>query len=682
MKKVIAIILCAVMLLPLLSFGAAADSEEAEKMQLALLAVKEKISVPEELSEFSSNVTTEKEKRYYSFEWADKKGGKSIYLQCDDKGRIISYGDYAHDYSDKKISSVSKKEIIAFAESFLRQTAKEAFKDERDTLSYDEKSYNAGNNLRYSLTFKRYRDSFPVINNFAEITVAVADNKPYVKSLNMNYDYDALFESETSETENLKEAYMKAFPAELIYIEKYDDSRKEEKTELVYRIKDGSAGYISLETGKEIKETEEEIFFSKNEATADMGGGVSGSSKADLSEKEIAQLGEIEGLLTQNDILKKIKELPYIEFSDALKNQNSSLIKREDGEYFYRLNYESAEKENYRYFSAVANARDGKIVSISNYFADDEGRQKTATNKKDAQSKITAFLKKALPDEMGEFEKETEKQAANKLYVTYVRKVNGIKYIDNTVNITFDTDKNRVERFGVKFSKTDFQNPEKAIGENAAYEKIIEYSPIEKVYVKNGEAYVKAARIEKSNIKIDAFDASVKNADNANENEYTYSDIKNHWVEEAAQKLAEIRVGIKGGVLKAESEITQSEYLRLTASGLMNNYYGETDEEELYERLISNKILSEEEKNPAASITREDAFIYMIRIAGLEKAAKLKNIYKTCFADESMLSEGKIGYAALLCGLGVICGNENRIRPKDNLTRAEAVTMVYRYLIS
>ena len=40
----------------------------------------------------------------------------------------------------------------------------------------------------------------------------------------------------------------------------------------------------------------------------------------------------------------------------------------------------------------------------------------------------------------------------------------------------------------------------------------------------------------------------------------------------------------------------------------------------------------------------------------------------------------KTGYAAILTGMNIICGNGGNLRPKDNITRAEAAVMLYNYM--
>ena len=66
----------------------------------------------------------------------------------------------------------------------------------------------------------------------------------------------------------------------------------------------------------------------------------------------------------------------------------------------------------------------------------------------------------------------------------------------------------------------------------------------------------------------------------------------------------------------------------------------------------------------------------------IEKVAKLENIYKVNYSDSDKITAGRIGYCAILSGLGVINGSNGAIRPKDHLTRAEAIVMLYRYLIA
>ena len=57
-------------------------------------------------------------------------------------------------------------------------------------------------------------------------------------------------------------------------------------------------------------------------------------------------------------------------------------------------------------------------------------------------------------------------------------------------------------------------------------------------------------------------------------------------------------------------------------------------------------------------------------------------VHATVNELNTLLSDGRIGYCAILSGLGVICGHGGYLRPQDALTRAEAIIMLYRYLLT
>ena len=214
-----------------------------------------------------------------------------------------------------------------------------------------------------------------------------------------------------------------------------------------------------------------------------------------------------------------------------------------------------------------------------------------------------------------------------------------------------------------------------------AYNKILEIAPIEKLYVKSNGEYVLCYTANNSNVRIDAFTGKLTYKESNNRN-FEYADIGGHWAEEAITNLSQIQLGLKGENFYPDNKITQEDLFRLFYSGMRNNYYLDATTDELYKRLISDNVITEEEKEPKASVTRENAFVYMIRLAELERVAKLSDIYKVNFADRDKLSEGNLGYAAILSGMGVICGDGGTLRPTDTIPRAETAAMLYNYLLT
>ncbi len=684
MKRIMSLLLSLVMLMGAMPVFAV--KEDSENMQEVLLLVKEKITIPAELSEFSGNVSEYDGRVFYHFEWASEDYEKFMSVSSDGQGRITSYHRNTAKMSDKKLSKVSKEELVDFAEQFLKTTVPEAFLSETDCLVYNEDGYYASGNLRYQLGFERQKDGIPVKDNDASIQLCVVEDEIQVRSMNLNFAYDAEFESNKQDLEDYTTKYVQQFPAELIYRDEYQPLAKGKEAKavpaLIYRIKDDNVGYMDSSSGEVLTEDAFDDSYRKEtdseNAVADMGVAGGGSS---LTPQERAELEKVEGLLSKQELEKRIKKLPYIDFPDTLKLQSSSLYQDSFGTYYYRMNYSTDKEGVYQYCHIKANAKTGELTELSN----DSGRyeeEKTLTEgeRKAAEKKIQEFLTIVAKEKFAETEKTNAEEYGSIVSEHFVRMVNGIQYIDNGIRLSFDAKNSKVKNYSLSFTDGEFADPDQTVGDAAAYETILDYAPITPVYIKHEGIYKKVFTLSKRSIAVDAISGEIKNKEA--ENEYTYTDLSGHWAEEAARKLSEIQVGLPGGKLEPEQNITQEEWLRLLASAAFGQFYSEYPTEQLYEMLLRDNIIKPEEQAPESVVKREDAFVFVIRMAGLEKVAKLTDIFRVTYHDQTELSEGKLGYAAILSGLGVICGDGGNLRPQDALTRAEAMMMTYRYLLS
>ena len=687
MKKVISIVVMFSMLV--VSLPAFADGKTGAELEKVLLCVKEKIDVPAELEEFESSSGSYGEKNHYDFTWHDKNYDKSVSVTADESGFITSYHNYSEKVSEKKLSGISKSEIIEFANNFIRKTLPEMHYDSTDILNLEANSYNSSGASRYSFTYNRYKNSVPVKDNYVSITVCVSENNSlYVRNMSANIDHTAEFEEKTAEIENSAQKYTESFPIELVYENEYNyDSKKAENKitpMLIYRIKDNNAGYISAETGEIITEDKNDEILFRAEATADMAAGGGSQKNAALTEKELLEISQVEGLLSVQDIEKTVKSLPYIKFPKGVKLENSRLSRNDNGDYIYNLYYSGKTEDNYGYVNLSVYAKDGKLI---NYNCSSEGNfgtneELTEIQKKSAATKIEEFLKKAAAEEIKSCELMENDFTNRYLNSYYSRIINGVKHINDSIRVTFDGKNSVITGFSLSFTEGEFVDPQKAIAPDEAYKRLLNYSPIIKMHIKSGGRYKKCFTTQKQGITVDALSGEIRNIYNEENTEYSYNDIKDHWVEEAAKALSEIQVGLSGKSLLPDNPIKQEEYLRLIASAMYGKYYDSYSQEELYNSLIREKVITEEEKNPLKEIVREQAFVYMIRMANLERVARLENIYKVAFVDKDKISAGMIGYCAILSGLGVLTGDDGNIRPSDKLTRAEAMVMIYRYLIT
>ena len=681
MKKIVALLLCAVLLVSTMPVFAA--QEDSQKMQEVLLIVKGKIEIPEELSEFSGDVYTYNEKETYQFEWATPDYEDYISVSCDSKGRIEAYRTSRYDTAEKRISSVTKAEIITFAENFLKKIAPEAFANEKDSLVYSEEGYEVWGNLEYSISFVREKDGVPVKDNSATATIFVTDDDEItLRRATISFDYDTEFAPKSEDVSGYTEKYKELFPAEIIYRDEYNYDSKKYEPKLVYRIKDDKIGYMDSATGEIVFEDSSDRLYASGGAAEDSVS-KNESLASPLTPQEKAELENIAGLVSDEEIRDAVKNLPYVDLPDELALTSHSLYKDSLGDYYYNLNYSNDSDDAYRHFSIRANAKMGKILHISGngaipYRYTEEEIVLSDAQKQEASAKIAEFLNAVAKDEFASSKMKNSEAYRYNYNENYVRIVNGVQYISNGIYVNFDTENNIVTSYNLDFTKGEFEDPAKAIGYDAAYDKILEYAPIVSLYIRSDGVYKKVFTLDKQRVTVDAISGEIKNKVYETPS-FTYSDISGHWAEEPAIKLSEMQLGLPGGKLEPDNAITQEEFLRF-ATSVVRGDYSSYSSDEFYEAI--SDIVKDDEKAPKSELKREDAFVFMVRLAGYDQIAKLKDIYKVSYVDGAQLTPEKLGYAAILSGLGVICGDGGNLRPQDSLTRAEAIVLTYKYLLS
>jgi len=178
-----------------------------------------------------------------------------------------------------------------------------------------------------------------------------------------------------------------------------------------------------------------------------------------------------------------------------------------------------------------------------------------------------------------------------------------------------------------------------------------------------------------------------------------YIDVPlNHW---AASMIAELsQKGIIGGYpdgsFKPGNNITRAEFTKILAGaiGLTQEtpaaptyndvapgtwYYG-------YVEAAAKAGLVKGDGTgafrPNAKITRQEIAIILIRAMEKESAAKANASLQTSFSDDQGIASWARGYVVIAVQEGLINGypGDNTFRPKNNATRAEACTMIYRFM--
>lgn len=664
MKKILCLVLTLLMLLS--SFSVLAQ----ENMQTSLASVKGKIEVPESLSEFDSSISTRNEKTHYRFNWYNTDGSENLTVTATETGVITNYGYYndsLYTRDNKQLSSFTKNDAQLMADDFLKKNVPEAF-TEKDIFVYSDISVDfSENGTTYSVLFTREADSIEVIGQTATVTVHTKGEKATVTNMTISFDETAVFENEGTYVENKEDAYKNVFPAQLMYIKK---DYKDEEFSLVYRLHGGN-GYISAFTGERLMPYTDADLYLKNESMMDSAAGIVG-----FTPQELKELENVKNLISVDDAVKLIKSETLFDVDNNSK-AISYRYNKNDGKYTLEVSLETDENNGARF---VLDAQTKELKSFHSYrYAYDAKSDAVLSEKetKDAEKVIDAIVKKyAGTDSL----KENEPVVNNK-YVSknFDRLENGILVDGNRIAVTYKDGK--ITSYSKYFEDKAFASPEGVLSADEAYNKILSYHPVKLCYLNTGDEYKLCYTLDKvyGYVEIDAKTGEKRK--DYHENQFNfYNDIENHWCRTAVEKLAETGISFEGESFNPEAEITQLEMLKLFGAAVKYTSYLNMDAENLYKNLERENIVLKDERADASPVLREDAFIYLVRFLGYERIAKAEEIFTTKFADQNLISKGKLGYASVLSGLKVINGNGGFVKPKDNLTRAEAFVMIYNLL--
>ena len=160
------------------------------------------------------------------------------------------------------------------------------------------------------------------------------------------------------------------------------------------------------------------------------------------------------------------------------------------------------------------------------------------------------------------------------------------------------------------------------------------------------------------------------------ERTYNYDDIENHYVKPYAEKLAQLDIGFDGTSLRPDESVTKRDYLALIALA-GGGYYFDYASDQLAKMMIRGGIIEKEDKNLDEPVSRIDAVRFMINKLGYKEVASKASIFNCPFAD---IPENMIGYATLGAAFGIVSDKSDVLDAQTNLTRADALIIIYNYL--
>ncbi|PHV69511.1 hypothetical protein CS063_15420 [Sporanaerobium hydrogeniformans] len=687
MKRILSLMLAFILLLPTSLWAKEMDKD----LEARILSTKQRIEVPEALSEFEYDLRSrDKENRYY-FTWRDKqKQERRISVVVDkETGTILNYS-YNHDNEkgdEKDLAKISYEKALENANAFLKKVVPEY---ESKLRLNENRGYFDG--YYYEFGFDYCPNGIKVKDVEISVAVSKQDGKVYQFS-GMNKDRFTYSLHKPKLT--LKEAeaiYKEKIGVQLKYMLFYDYKTKTMKSFPAYIAQNSSRKVIDAFTG-EVYVPQEEM---NGVPYAQDLTGYAENAKMDtgLTPEETQVIEVTKGLLTKEEAIKRVANsfsrvngmkvtydrLYKDEISQRYIWNISGTVALKESEVPLKkdLSEDSFEREGTIHLRV--NAQTGEVLNYNIYlpYVDTvpERDEKVTHAKVEALAKELAKDKYEKTHYTEEAEQqvrplETKGQPSQSFY--FERLENTVPVSGDGIRMTYNKVYDEITSYNLMWNDFNFE----PIKGELSKEEIISNIGLKLMYVSTGNEERKLSYTCEEEQGLfnpytgEKIDYQGKPAIEKEQGFYT--DLEKHPAKAIIKKLYESGYSLPGKTFKPEVSVTQVDFLRylqkMTSSSI--------DETEVYRRAIQKGILEETEKNPKLILTHETLIKYLINDAGYKKIAQLKNIYNYPFKTET--NEELKGYITLAFGLDLIAG-DLEFNPKAEVSRAQVAQYIYNSL--
>ena len=698
-------------------------------LEAAIKAVKAKIKIPSEYSEFSysyfgSSIYTGV---YWNLMWR-KADNSYISVGLDQTNNFKSYNFY--DYSQKRnIPTYLKEELKDEAEAFIKKIAPDIY----SKIDFVSSNYGGLYSNTYTYYYQRKEQDIVFPDNTVNVSVNAVTGE--ITSASIEWLRDAKIPSGDVKLTKEEAARLigEKLNMKLTYKTNYYtiyDKGKSEYVKKAFLVYEPDLSYISIDakTGEVYLTREQWVKtdFSRDEAdkaamaenTAKTAGPIT------LTEEEIAKIKELENLISKDEALEIVTTNPYLYIDENLLsytanlNQSYSTTKSKSPSFIWSITLRdnrpvdySKEEERYRaYAYATVDAKTGKILSFSasirNYYDYTSGKWQPIEVKYDrayGQTVLEKFLKSQVKslfnktklvdqrDDYIVYYKDDKEPVYGGYSYQYNRFNEGIEFIYNGISGSVDGVTGKIYNYYTNWDDDIiFESPKNAMSPQEAFEHYIskegfkllyeinvinQYDPNYKTkekYYDYSEAYRVAYEVRlvyRPDISPSYISPFTGEQLNYNGEVYVTAKPYHYKDIEDTQENRDIML-LKDMNIGFEEEYFYPE--KLITEGEMN---------QLLEKLGFWNASSENVKASTELITREELAYDLIRRLGLENVAKISGIYRTGYADEKDMNQDYIGAIALAKGLGVVTGQEGEpFNPKNNISRREAVSLLLSFV--
>lgn len=688
------------------SVVAYADTAAEEAMKKELTYVKQRVTIPEDLSEFNYSKNTNYGKDTYSFTWNTNPeeyttGHKEINIRiC---GKIIkSYSsvdyDWSSDYKEEySFAKLTQDELYDKAYKWIKILNPTIYK----SIAIDKESLRiniSGNRARF--TINRVVEGVPVKGQ--EGSIVIDKDTGELLSYGLDWVMGAGFPDpdKTISKDEAIAAYEKEMPIEKVYFANYNWETKEYEPKLIYRQTrteqiDALTGKLTSFEGSYFNYYDDygygdDVMVEEDgdmDANPGAGGGVS------FTDKEIEKMEKEGSLITAEEMLSDfiamdifcLGEEPMVERSACYFDDYYDFYVRDmtfasaDTVYYIGKDEEGnpvqQERETTIRTYATINAENGDILSFSTT-SGYSGKSPVI-----AKDTVTDLLKEYVDilagDKADDFrlpEATISWSARNKdgtpaegAHITYAssssqRYAYGIPSMSESIDIKVNSD-GRITDYNIIHHDVEYPKPDSILTEEEVYDSYfdqIDYSLQYRLAIKKDITYTAVVYNPSESLYVDAFSGKLTYSDGTERVKYEkkeYTDLEGSKYEKIARTLEAHGIVLRdeNGRLNADEYITRADFTNLMSHiGCWYNTKNSGDKiltRQYAAKILTNRIISEE-------------------------CAELPGIFKSPFSDVKSSSK-YVGYIAIARAMGYMDGKDGKFNPGGKVTRGEALQMIY-----
>jgi len=708
-----------------------AAQEPAVSLEKAVQTAKTAFDIPKGFSEFSSEYGQYDQHQAWQLRWASSKEPRgNMYMQVDSQTAEIlqmSFWQASKEPAAKGILPViPKEEAVEIATELVKSLQPQRISELKLEETGEEilpLTLWAPSTYRIKWTRQVQGVVFPQDG----VTVNVDNQTGRITGYNFNWiagDFpDA---AQAIDLIEAREAWDKADMLQLQYfypnMRGTEESDKERKVMLVYRLVHPSQGILDALTGKPLEFNqgvglEESASGSLNKQAMDKG------EEIILTPEEIKEIEAAGRVISQKEAETVVEQ--WVLIPEYLTLQSVRLSKDEqraaEGRTWY-LGWRNQSKESndgdVSWVEASVDAISGELLGFSwDKQAIKEGDQQVKRlNRQEAQEKAEAFLREIQPElfkqvRLNELQvaEPPRPLAAEKLplkqHFSYERVVNNVIFPTNGLSVSVDTTTGVINSYSLSWQQLQFPAPEGILQAVQINEQYLSRQPLTLQYMER-EVSPQARIIEiprGNNKEISLVYRPVLIPGQRNEAmcdaktgtaldwqgkplakrpiPYSFTDISGHWAEKEIALLGQAGIlGDYGNTFNPERPITAVQFLR----ALLMLERGVEQVQSLNDQEVIEDVIAQgwvkEKLQAGDSINRMFLARWGIRFLDLEQVCKIEGIYTAPYQDFASISASDQGYVALTWGLGILKGEQGSFLAEHTVTRAQAAVTLVRLL--